>query len=138
MLIAGIMLICNCSSDDDNSISLCDAKVILDKDRYQEQAQINSELLIIEAVVVGDCLNIKFSSGGCDGSTWVYNLIDSEEIREPIPPERDILLHLEDNEDCEALIQKESSFDLKELRIEGESEIRLYLLGYEDNLNYTY
>ncbi len=73
----------------------------------------------------GDCLNIKFAASGCDGNTWFVKLIDSGSIAESHPCQRTLRLSLENKENCMAVISKEISFDIKDLRIIGNNKVIL-------------
>jgi hypothetical protein len=101
----------------------CDQKVII-SEKEMENAP-SDPVTIIDLEIVDDCLKIKFSASGCNGDTWIARLITDGWIINTMPATRDLRLSLDNNEPCDALITKEISFDIKNLQIEGENEIKL-------------
>ena len=119
-----ILMLCialtGCSEDDDNqrpTSSDCDMDVIVSSTQFQDAP---ADLVSIDELTIdGDCLNISFSSSGCDGNSWEVKLIDAEAIAESLPPQRDLRLSLRSNEVCQAVISKEISFDISALQVDG-------------------
>ena len=112
-----------------SSQSDCDQDVIISSVEYQDAP--NDPFSLTEMTITGDCLNIKFSASGCDGSTWIVKLIDSGGIDESDPNQRTLRLSLDDNEACRAIIEKEISFDIKDLQIAGTDKVSLNVSGEE-------
>jgi len=125
--------------------SSCDQKVIICNTLFENTSN-QLPVNIMEMEIVGDCLKIKISASGCDGSTWVVKLIDSDkvyfstaQIFPPHPPVRDVRLSLYTEEFCRALITKEISFNIKDLRVKGHNKVRLSLSDIpEDVILYEY
>ena len=101
----------------------CDQDVIIDEDEFKTAP--DDPLTIIDMVIVDNCLKIKFSASGCDGSTWVVKLIDLGVVAESNPCQRALRLSLDDKEDCRAVITKEVSFNIEDLQIEGSHRVWL-------------
>ena len=123
-----------CNNDDDNSNN-CDQVTIVSFEQYENAP--NDQLFINTLELNGDCLKINFSSSGCDGDTWILKLIDSESIMESNPPQRNLRLSLRNEEDCEALITKELTFDVNELRVDG-NQVLLNITNSDDQILYEY
>lgn len=107
-------------------------------------AQANSELFndapadshtIDNVQLVGDCIFIEFSAGGCSGDTWEVNLYGSESVLFSEPPQRSIRLSLLDTEECEAAITQSVSFDVSAFKVLG-SDVMLNLTGYDELIEY--
>ena len=125
-----------CDDEDDVQLSTCDFAVVLDNSIYET---IESDFYsLTTAEIDGDCLNVNISASGCDGSTWVLTLVDSEDIAESMPPQRYLKLALANNEVCLAVFNKEQSFDLTGLKIAGVSEVLLNIEGFSGSILYTY
>ena len=119
----------------------CDKDVIISKTEYDRIP--TQRVSIIDMKIVDDCLKIKFSSSGCDGSSWIVELIDSEHIAysittiyPPDPPQRTLKLSLENNEDCAVFITKEISFNIKDLQVQNYN--RVYLNIWDKTILYEY
>ncbi|WP_438711965.1 hypothetical protein ACSTS3_05675 [Aquimarina muelleri] len=123
-----------CNSDDSNNTNSCDQLVIISSEQYDES---NGNLSINNLKIEEDCLRINFSSSGCSGDTWKVKLIDSEEILESDPPQRNLKVSLKNEELCQAVITKEITFDISELRVEG-TKILLNIKNSDDKLLYEY
>ena len=116
----------------------CDKDVIISDTLYLTAP--NDHVEIIDMKIEGNCLKIKFSASGCDGSSWNVKLIDSglvTIVAIPIvgPPiyGRTLKLSLENHENCRAWITKEVSFNIEDLQIQEKWEwgnkIYLDILG---------
>ena len=87
------------------NLSICDLAVVLDNSIYET---VESDFCSLKtAEIDGDCLSVNISASGCDGSTWVLTIVDSEEIAESMPPQRYLKLALANNEVCLAVFNKE-------------------------------
>ncbi|MCX2745566.1 hypothetical protein OO013_16920 [Mangrovivirga sp. M17] len=90
--------------------NICDQEIIMSDDLFENAP---SDPLTIESTsLYGNCLTITFSAGGCDGSTWQFDLIGQQKTIPEGLPRHFMRLSLKDNELCEALIRKQVSFDL--------------------------
>lgn len=124
-----------CNSDDSNNTNSCDQLVIISSEQYDDAP--NDNLIINSLKINEDCLRINFSSSGCSGDTWKVKLIDSEEILESDPPQRNLKVSLKNEELCQAVITKEITFGISELRVEG-TKILLNIKNSDDKLLYEY
>ncbi|TPN88868.1 hypothetical protein [Aquimarina algicola] len=137
VLVSFFMLL-SCSSDDDgsegnNNISNCDDTILISKILFDTAP--SDQLFINNLEIIGNCLTINFSSGGCDGNSWEVKLIDSEAILESNPPQRNLRLSLKNEELCLAFITKELSFDISSLRMIG-SPVQLNITNSDDTILY--
>lgn len=125
-----------CSSDDDNgNQNSCDSPTIINKNQY---ATAPSDPLAINSLEINDnCLKINFSSSGCSGETWEVKLIDSEEIMESNPPQRNLRLSLKNQEVCLAIVTKELTFDISNLQVGG-NRVQLNITNSEETILYEY
>lgn len=114
----------------------CDKAAIIDKGIYAGLAATN--YAITNAAINGDCLAITVSSSGCDGRSWVLDLIDSEAVYESNPPQRMLKLRLVNNEVCAAVFSRTVSFDIRSLRVSMSNSVLLTLAGYNQSLVYNY
>ena len=125
-----------CDDEDDDKLSTCDVAVVQDNSIYETiESDFHS---LTTAEIDGDCLSVNISASGCDGTNWVLTLVDSEDIAESIPPQRYLKLALANNEVCLAVFNKEQSFDLTGLKIDGVSEVLLNIEYFSGSLMYTY
>ena len=125
-----------CDEDDAIQLSTCGVAVVLDNSAYQT---IESDFYTLtSAEIDGDCLRVNISSSGCDASTWVLTLVDSEDIAESMPPQRYLKLALANNEACLAVFNKVQSFDLAVLKIDGVNEVLLNIEEFLEPLTYIY
>lgn len=95
------------------------------------------EVAINDMEIDGNCLKISFSASGSDGSTWIVKLIDSGTTLESYPPQKRLILSLENKELCEAVIGNEMSFNIEELQV-SRSPVRLNITNTGDGILYEY
>ncbi|WP_027125487.1 hypothetical protein [Gelidibacter mesophilus] len=124
-----------CSYDNDDHPINCDFKTIISPEEYINAP--SAALSINSLEIVNDCLIINYSSSGCDGKSWEVKLIDSGELMESNPPQRNLRLSLKNNEECFAIISKESSFDISNLKIKG-NKVILNITNTDDKISYDY
>ena len=139
LLILCSIILSSCNKSDavavDPPLPECDNSAIVDADLYQNGPA--DEYFFQSALIDGNCLKMTVRyGGGCEDV--VFQLIDSGAIMESFPIQRNIRLSLEDNDNCEALVTQELSFDLTPLQVEGNSKVILNLQGSQDNLTYNY
>jgi len=115
--------------------SACCQQVIINADEYQNAP--NDALEIVNVQLEGDCLRIRFESGGCDGNSWGIKLIDSEAIMESYPVQRNLRLSLKNEEPCDAIVTKEIAFNVSKLRLEYD-KILLNITNSGDQVLYEY
>ena len=82
-------------------------------------------------------MEINFRAGGCDGDTWELKLIDSEEVFESDPPQRNLRLSLKNEELCEVYIERELTFDISNLQVNG-NRVQLNITNSDDEILYEY
>ena len=139
VLLFFLILGCNKNDDGPNSCSNagnCDDCIVINKDLYN---QTNTDNYTIKKVSVNDdCLEIKFASSGCDGHTWGIDLIDEGGIAETVVPQRNLKLKLTNREECDAVITRTISFNLKALQLTNYKAINLKIVGYNNLIRYEY
>jgi len=107
--------------------SNCDQNVIISQTEYNNAP--NHHISIISMQIVDNCLKIKFSASGCSGDNWVVKLIDSGMIAESLPCQRSLRLSLNDIGLCDAYFEKEISFNIEDLQIQGNHSVLLNIPG---------
>ncbi len=131
------MLLMNFQCDDDDTVVIpCGTEVMIDSATY-ESAE-SSYFGVLNVSLNNDCLMVHITSSGCDASSWELTLIDSENIAESMPPQRYMKLTLNNNEACLAVFEKEETFDLTSLQVEGTNEVVLNIEGLPESVLYTY
>jgi len=139
-LILGIavfnILFTSCDKNIENEcFTACCQQVIISADEYQNAP--NDGLTIDTVQIVGDCLVITFSSGGCDGDSWGIKLIDADVIMESFPPQRNLRLSLKNQELCKAIVTKVVAFDVSKLQLDYD-KIKLNITNSGDQVLYEY
>ena len=136
LMILGIILITSCNKDDDSDNSItCDFTTLISSEEYLNAS--SDQLTINSLKITENCLKINFGSSGCSGDTWELKFIDSEDILESIPPQRNLRLSLKNEEECEAFITKELSFDISNLQVGG-NQVQLNITNSDDEILYEY
>lgn len=123
----------SCAEDD--ILPLSDLKVLIDGDAYNSAT--TGDLVINSLDIKGDFLTINFSAGGCDGNSWEVKLIDSGVLMKSNPPQRNLILSLKNEEDCEAYITKEVVFDISGLKVSGD-KVWLNVSNSDQGILYKY
>ena len=113
----------------------CGKKTELNADKYA--SRVTDNYTILEAVLINNCIRVKVSSSGCDGSSWEAGMVDSESVMESMPVQRNIRFYLDNNEECDAVIQKSFYFDLSPIQT-SDSEILINLQNWNQQLRYRY
>ncbi len=136
VIILGVLLF-SCSSDDDEAvIHNCDNTTVISAELYENAPSDSLEIHTLD--IDGDCLKINFDSGGCNGESWELILIDSGDIAESFPPQRFLRLSLKNEEECEALITREMTFDVSNVQVEGGNQVNLHITNSEESILYEY
>lgn len=112
---------------DDGNQTNCDQDVIISQTEYNNAP--NHPVTIIKMNIKNNCLKIKFGASGCSGNDWTVKLIDWEAVAESIPCQRTLRLSLNDIGECEAYFEKEISFNIKDLQIQGNHSVQLNISG---------
>jgi hypothetical protein len=133
-----VLLTTQCIKDDGvNSVPTnCDALTLIDSFTYENAA--TSPYTINSAVLNDDCLVINISASGCDGNSWLIELLDSGGVSDSNPPQRSTKLFLTNDEDCLTVINRVRSFDLSTLQIDDASEIMINIDGLSEPILYSY
>jgi hypothetical protein len=134
IIISGLFFT-SCTKENDCLPEFCDQSVIVNKNEYSSAP--GDQLTIISAELQGDCLKIKFASGGCNGNSWEVKLIDSEVVLYSYPPQRNLRLSLKNKELCLAHIEKEITFDVKNLQVPG-NKVLLNIANSGSQILYEY
>ena len=120
------LTLASCKKHSNNCLA-CGPSAIISKELFESAPQ--SECVLQQLKITGDCLTATISASGCDGNSWVIQLIDIGEIAQPIPPVRKLRISLENKEICDAYITKEVSFYIKNVRIAGSNKLLLNVSG---------
>ncbi|SIO08375.1 hypothetical protein [Algoriphagus halophilus] len=81
----------SCSDPDEGpQLVWDDSKVLVDQKAFD--SAITDDLKINSLDLKGDFLTINISAGGCNGESWEIRLIDSGEVLESDPPQRNLVL----------------------------------------------
>ncbi|MEM1336990.1 MAG: hypothetical protein AAF634_03985 [Bacteroidota bacterium] len=120
-----------CESDDNAPTSeICDVTAEVNDSRFASTDP--SNYTIESARVNGDCLEVQLQSGGCDGAEWSARLYASNGVNESLPPQRSIIIALENTEPCDAIVSRTFTFELTPLAPSGEISVILRLEGWEE------
>lgn len=133
------MLFVACSDDDNNTgdVLQCDlTSQVIEEEAFNEVLTENYQ--ISNVVLNQDCLEITLTSGGCDGNSWELNLYSINNFNTIFPLQRAVKVELINEEICLAIVEKTISFDLIPFRIEGQSEVPLNIVGWEEQTVYQY
>lgn len=129
------------------SFFACDGLIEEDPIECDFSAEINGEsylnadsdpLTLSNIEIIGDCLSATFTGTGCDGLNWSIRLFDSNEILESFPVQRNLRFTLDENEDCDAVISRDLSFNLDTLQIGDTGTIILNILNFDIPITYEY
>jgi hypothetical protein len=138
-LILGTVVICisltSCDSDNNDIPFSCEKQVVISAHEYNTAP--NDQLEVHTLEINEDCLKIIYSSSGCNGDTWLLELIDSEAILESNPPQRNLRLSLKNEELCDAYITTEITFEISDLQVEG-NKVLLNLTNSDLQILYKY
>ena len=130
-----VLFACHEENESEENPTSCEQVTILNSELYLSAP--SDELTINSLEINGDCLKINFSSSGCSGNSWELKLIDSEDVMESDPSQRNLRLSLKNEEMCEAYITKELTFDISNLRVGG-SRVKLNLTNSNKYILYEY
>ncbi|MEW7277978.1 hypothetical protein ABW636_05230 [Aquimarina sp. 2201CG1-2-11] len=130
------LTILSCSNDDDESSNdNCGLTTIISAKQYSDAP--SDQLTINSLTIENNCLKINFGSSGCSGDSWELKLIDSEDILESMPPQRNLRLSLKNEEACQAFITKDITFDISSLKVDG-NQVQLTITNSDESVLYEY
>ena len=132
ILLAFILLACN--TDDGDLVLPCDFTAFIDLDLYNEPSQ--SEFAIESAQINDNCLDITFSASGCDGVSWVVQLVSDIPLQAGDFGGANLSLKFTNPEVCEAYITKTYSFSVLDY-LNGLEGISFNLQGWEEPLTFV-
>lgn len=135
-LLTALLLMFNACEDDTPTSTNCDDLIEISPNRYQAGASNN--YTISQVSIVENCMEITYSSSGCSGNSWEASLLDAGEVLESFPIQRRIKMILNNEEACQAIFTKTTSFDLSPIQTENYTEIMLNLDGYSEQIRYSY
>ena len=133
LIFSVLCLSLSCKKDEKTPSS--EKSIIISNDAFDTYP--NDPLIISAVSISGDYLQIGFYSSGCDGKSWIIELVGSADILYSDPPQRQIRLSLKNNEICQAVFGKTMTFNLKPSRISS-GEIILNLTGWNSPIRYKY
>lgn len=134
-ILIGFAFFCCSDNDDNETQNNCDFETLISEEEFENAP--NDQLAIQSLEIDENCLKISFSASGCDGNTWEVKLIDSGNILEAMPPQRNLRLSLMNNEACLAVITKEMSFNISNLKLEN-NQVMLNITNSDDSILYEY
>lgn len=123
------------SCDEDTMFLNCEGQAIVSDEDFALAAR--DELVINRLAIHDDCLTVSISASGCDGESWEVRLIGSEAVLLSLPPQRPMLLSLNNMEECEAFITRKYSFDLTPTQAGG-SAVWLNFVGTDQTILYEH
>jgi len=140
ILLVVVLSVSSCSNDDDSQPPInCDLDTsiaIISAPLFQNAP--SDELTINSVSINNDAMTINFSASGCDGSSWQVKLIDSGNVFESDPPQRNLRLSLKNEEVCLALITQELTFDISNLQVMDANGVVLNVTNSDDSILYEY
>ncbi len=113
-----------------------EAYIIVDETLYDETEIDNYN--IQNVVLEEGILKVTINSSGCDGNSWIANLVDSGDISESSPVQRSLKLNLVNQEECLAEFTRTYEFDLSKIQVDQETVIVLNIAGWNEPINYEY
>ncbi|WP_442264871.1 DUF6970 domain-containing protein [Tenacibaculum sp. ZS6-P6] len=111
-------------------------QLIIDEGRYNATNTDSYSITLVS--IQNNILTLEVTSSGCSGDSWVMNLIDSDEISESFPPQRNLKLELINNEACTSVVTKEVKFNISQLQVTRINQVILNLNGWNSPINYNY
>ncbi len=127
---------CDPEDEKENGAGDCERAILIDSNEYING--LTDDFNFINVEIIDKCLHITFSASGCDGELWDVDLVDADEIAESFPVQRFAKMTLQNEEDCEAVITQEVSFNLELLEAEGEGSFILNVVDWPGQLIYEY
>ena len=126
-----------CESDDNGPRSeICDILAEVNGSRFDSADDTN--YTIESASITGDCLTVELQSGGCDGSEWEIRFFASDAVNESLPPQQSATIVLDNDEPCDAIVNREFTIELTPLQIPNESSLIIRLSGWDGILEYEF
>lgn len=125
---------CSSKKCEDNNSVICSATSI-DNEKYMNFE--SDSYSIINIGMSNDCLRISIQySGGCEEVS--AKLVDSGDIIETDPIQRNLRLLFTESDDCEALIKKDFYFVIENLKVENSNKVLLSFQNTDLTFLYEY
>lgn len=134
LFLAAVTAACNTDGDTNNVLENSDS-IRVDEDLFSNAPRDGFE--VMRATIAGNNLNITIGYGGGCGDVY-YDLVAAEGYLDADPIQKNIRLAFDDQDNCEAGIERRLSFDLTQLQIPSTNTIMLNLDGWDDQIEYTY
>ena len=110
------LLLISCNNNDDLNNN-CEYPTTIDSNEYWNG---QTNLVMINRLTISNgCLTKNFTGSGCDETPWSVKLIDSGEILDGNPKERNLRLYFDHSDMCLVSTTKEVTFDISRLRTGG-------------------
>lgn len=137
VLIFIVAIITSCDNDDDNFNSPLENSdtIRIDDDLFLNAP--NDDFQIISATISNNNLNLIIAYGGGCGEVY-YDLVTANNYINTNPIQKNIRLAFNDQDNCEAGIELELSFDLTQVQISSTDRIIINLDKWEDQIEYNY
>ncbi len=139
VLFVFMLLSISCSQDDEDSsteLTCGDDAMIASEEDYDSID--TSNYSIIDVQLDGDCLKLTINASGCDGESWESYFYSVDAFYAVFPRQRVAKLELINNEACLAVIESIQEFDLTPFQLEGQSDVRITISGWDQQLVYEY
>ncbi len=125
--------------EDDNTETpndVCGEAILLDTNN----PTVGDTFIFTNVEVTGNCLTASIQyGGGCGDDLVSFDLLGSTaNFPLTIPAMLDVVLILDDNDDCEALVTRDIDFDLTPLEEEGYNNINISVAGWNEVLPYSF
>ena len=131
LLTIGLLFFSSCNDDDTQTA--CDQEIIISPDFENITSD---EFTMITAEINDQCLEVTVGAGGCDGESWTAEMYGAEVILTVFPPTIPLKLSLNNEELCDAVVQKTFSFSLSSI-MESYPEFFLTIEGFEEEIEYN-
>lgn len=119
-------LLLNCNKSEVPILTDCDQIGVVDNGQFRNAPRDPFEF--VSGEITEDCLEVTVRyGGGCGGAT--FQLIGEDSLNLSLPPQRTVLISLEDKDNCEAIVIDTISFDLTAFRVDNSNEVDLLLDG---------
>ncbi|MFY0631747.1 MAG: hypothetical protein JXR05_15385 [Flavobacteriaceae bacterium] len=126
----------SCDNDDKLNSPLINSDII----RVEEDLFLNApndDFEIITATISNNKLNLTILYGGGCGNIY-YDLVTGNDYMGTNPIQKNIRLAFDDEDNCEAGIELELSFDLTQIQVSSTDRIIINLDRWEDQIEYSY
>ena len=97
----------------------------------------NDNFFLRAATITGNILNLTLDYGGGCGEVY-YDLVTGDSFVLTNPVQKNIRLAFDDQDNCEALVGLELSFDLTQLQIPSTNRLIINLDGWDTPIEYNY